>query len=206
MAYRNDPSSLSFGRRLQKAELDAAEAKRELKELKESLPQNNDLQAAALAGDVIKQQRRSAKQLMGQPGVTLEDLNSIDPSVLTPMFQEQLRHSKNDAAWLEMPLQSQGFQFQTPQAQQRFEQWQASYVTNPQQQADFATSNLAPEQETPFQKWDRRQKSPSGRMWNQQRRRAEYDKDLLKARHEQSKKQKPKTKGARLGGLKGFEE
>ena len=206
MAYRNDPSSLSFGRRLQKAELDAAEAKRELKELKESLPQNNDLQAAALAGDVIKQQRRSAKQLMAQPGVTLEELNSIDPSVLTPMHQEQLRHFKSDAAWREMPLQSQGFQFQTPQAQQRFEQWQSSYVANPQQQADFAASNLAPEQETPFQKWDRRQKSPAGRKWNQARQRAEYDKDLLKARQAHNKNQKPKAQGTRLGGLKGFED
>jgi len=47
MAYRNDPSSLSFGARLSRAEQDAAQAKTELAELKQALPNKRDLQAAA---------------------------------------------------------------------------------------------------------------------------------------------------------------
>ena len=54
MAYRNDPSSLSFGARLSRAEQDAAQVKTELAELKQSLPNNRDLQAAAISGEAIK--------------------------------------------------------------------------------------------------------------------------------------------------------
>ncbi len=72
MANRNDYTSLSFGARLNRAERDAAQAKAELSELKQALPNSKDLQAAAMTADVIKQQRRSAKQLMSRADVTLE--------------------------------------------------------------------------------------------------------------------------------------
>jgi len=98
MAYRNDPSSLSFGARLSRAEKDAAQAKQELSELKQALPNNRDLKAAALSGDAIKAQRKSAKQLMSRSDASLSELSSFDPSVLTPQYQEQLRLSKRDAA------------------------------------------------------------------------------------------------------------
>ena len=88
MAYRNDPSSLSFGARLSRAEQDAAQAKTELAELKQSLPNNRDLQAAAISGEAIKSQRKSAKQMMSRADASLSELSSIDPAVLTPAYQE----------------------------------------------------------------------------------------------------------------------
>ena len=90
MAYRNDPSSLSFGVRLSRAEKDAAQAKQELSELRQALPNSRELKAAALSADAIKVQRKSAKQLMSRSDASLSELSSIDPSVLTPQYQEQL--------------------------------------------------------------------------------------------------------------------
>ena len=71
------------------AERDAAQAKADLAELKRSLPVSPDLKAAAMAADVIKPQRKSAKQLLARADVTLEKLQGIDASLLTPMDQER---------------------------------------------------------------------------------------------------------------------
>ena len=94
---RADASSLPFGRRLVKAERDSAQAKAELAYFKQSLPSTQALQSAALTGETIKQQRKLAKQTMARADVGIEDLNAIDPAVLTPAFQEQLRGKKRDA-------------------------------------------------------------------------------------------------------------
>ena len=75
---RNDPSSISFGRRLAKEEHDASTARLELEQLKRDLPNSRSLEGAAMAADVIKQQRKSAKQMLADRTTSLEDLNSID--------------------------------------------------------------------------------------------------------------------------------
>ena len=108
---RNDPSSLSFGRRLARAESDAARGKGELKQLKQALPGSKELKSAALAGDAIKQQCKAAKKLMAGADVYLADLSSNDTAALTPMVQEQLRLSKRDAAFSEIPMQSSEVRF-----------------------------------------------------------------------------------------------
>lgn len=91
MAQRSDPSSASFGRRLARAEFDAAQAKADLVDLKQSLPNSQTLQSAALTGEALKQQRKSAKQAIARNDISIDELNSINPDVLTPAFQEQLR-------------------------------------------------------------------------------------------------------------------
>ena len=194
---RNDPSSLSFGRRLARAELDASQAKQELAQLKQQLPGNKELQSAALAGDAIKNQRKAAKQMMARADVSLDELSSIDPAALTPMFQEQLRLSKRDAAFREMPVQSSEFAFATPQAQIRFQNWQQQPAT----QQNFAETNLTPAQLTPFQKWDARQQSVAGRQWNAQQHRSQYDTDQMLAKSK-ANIDKPKAEGRRIGGVK----
>ena len=80
MSYRNDHSFLSFGARLTRAERDAAQAKTELADLKQSLPDNKDLQAAALIADVIKQQRR--KQMSRHPSPD----KTFTPSAMAGFF------------------------------------------------------------------------------------------------------------------------
>ena len=198
MANRTDPSSLSFGRRLARAELDASQAKQELAQLKQQLPGSKELQSAALAGDAIKQQRKAAKQMMARADVTLDELSSIDPAALSPMYQEQLRLSKRDAAFREMPMQSSEFSFATPQAQIRFQNWQQQ---QPATQQSFAETNLTPAQLTPFQKWDARQRSVAGRQWNAQQHRAQYDTEQMLAKSK-ANINKPKAQGRRIGGIK----
>ena len=203
MANRNDYTSLSFGARLNRAERDAALAKAELSELKQALPNSKDLQAAAMTADVIKLQRRSAKQLMSRADVTLEELNGIDASVLTPKFQEQLRLSKTDAAYRELPMQQQGFQFQSPQAEARFRNWSSAL---PQQ--DFTSNNTLPGEakpQRPFDIWKARQDSPEGRFHRNQRLQQELERDIF-IKQAEAQRNKPKAKGKRLGGLKDLNE
>ena len=184
------------------AERDAAEAKRELTNLKQDLPNSKDLQAAALTADVIKQQRQAAKQLMARSDVSLEELNGIDPGVLTPMFQEQLRHSKRDVAWREMAPQQQSFQFQTPQAEARFQNWASAL---PQQ--DFTKNNVLPGEakpQRPFDVWSARQDSPQGRYERNKKRQQSLEADTM-LRRSQAKQNKPNVKGIQLGSIRPLE-
>ena len=200
MNQRTDPSSLHFGRRLAKAEADAAQAKAELKDLKQSLPGSKELQSAALAGDAIKAQRKAAKQLMARADVSLAELSSIDPSALTPMFQEQLRLSKRDAALREMPMTQQQFQFATPEAQARFDNWRTTLT--PQQ--NFVSNNVLPGEarpQRPFDLWSARQDSPEGRLHRNRVRQQELITDEMLAKSK-ANMNKPKAGGRRIGGIK----
>ena len=120
---RADASSLSFGRRLINAERDAAQTKAELDSLKQSLPSTQALQSAALTGETIKQQRKLAQQTMARADVGIEELNAIDPAVLTPAFQEQLRGKKHDVLLAQELRQPQMLQAQSPGAIARIENW-----------------------------------------------------------------------------------
>ena len=201
MSYRNDPSSLSFGARLRRAEADAASAKSELAELKQALPNNKNIQAAALTADVIKQQRKAAKQTIARADVTLSELNGIDPSVLTPTFQEQLRLAKQDTAWREMLPEQKSFQFQTPGAQARFETWRAS---TPLQ--DFHANNTLPGEQKaqrPFDVWASRQDSPEGRYQHNRAEQQRLNRDVMLRRAEAERsKPKDRANGLSLGKMR----
>jgi len=199
---RTDASSLSFARRLVNAERDAAQAKAELESLKQSLPSTQALQSAALTGETIKQQRKLAKQTMARADVGIEDLNAIDPAVLTPAFQEQLRGKKRDVLLAQEPQQPQMLQAQSPGAIARIENWRAQARLSAPQQKDFAASNLWPEQETAFQKWDRRSSSIAGRDWNQEQQRAQYQRTEDRLRFEYQQQNIVKQQGRNIGGIK----
>ena len=200
-SLRNDPSSISFGKRLSKAEHDTANAWIELNQLKKALPNSRSLEGAAMAADVIKQQRKCAKQMLVDHSTSLEDINSIDPSVLTPAYREQLRLNKRDAAMRELAPEAPTFAFDD-QALQRFENWRQDEALRPKDQQAFAETNFTPEQLTPFQRWNQRQKSLAGRQWNAQQRQAEYQRDLMFARRENQLKRQHKPKGRTIGGIK----
>lgn len=200
MSYRNDPSSLSFGARLRRAEADAAQAKSELAELKQALPNSKDLQAAAMTGDVIKQQRRGAKQMMARADVTLDELNTIDPSVLTPQAKEQLKLSKTDAAWRALPMQSQGFQFSSPLAESRYSNWKS---TAPQR--EFARNDQPPTPQRPVDLWRSRQDTPQGRFEQRRKQEQSIQKDLM-LRQSEAQRAKPKSKGVTLGKVRPIDQ
>ena len=201
MNYRNDPSSLSFGARLTRAERDAAHAKQELTELKQALPNSKDLQAAAMTADVIKQQRKQAKQTIARADATLAELAAIDPAVLTPAFQEQLRLSVKDAAYREMLPEQKAFQFQSPAAQARFETWRAS---TPLQ--DFHINNTLPGEQKPqrpFDIWKSRQDSPEGRYHRNRASQQTMHRDVMLKRAEATRDKKPdRSNGITLGNIR----
>lgn len=196
---RNDASSLSFGRRLSKAEAEAAAARQEVEALKKELPAAKQMQQAA---DVIKAQRTAAKQMIARGDSTVEQLQGIDASVLTPAIREQLRHSITDAAYRQMDFQSQPFRFSTPDAELRFRNWQTSYAN----QAElFEAHNAQPQQEPqrPFDLWVARQDSAQGRY---ERRRAEQQRlqrDVMLKRAEAARDKKPdRSNGITLGNIR----
>ena len=201
MSQRNDHPSLSWGHRLREAERDAAKALQRLDELEKSLPSSRQLSGAAMAADVIRQQRKSAKQMLADHTTSLEDLNSIDPSVLTPAYREQLRLNKKDAALRELAPEAPTLAFDG-QVLQRFENWRQQAALQPKAQQAFAASNFTSEELTPFQRWDQRQKSLAGRQWNAQQRHAEYQKDLMLARRQSELKRQHKPKGRTVGGIR----
>ena len=156
-------------------------------------------QCQVLGACYIKQQRKSASRCLRTNRIVRRPLLS-DPSVLTPAYREQLRLNKRDAAALELAPEAPTFTFDG-QALQRFENWRQEALRPKAQQA-FATSNFTPEQLTPFQRWDQRQKSLAGRQWNAQQRHAEYQKGLMLARRENQLKRQHKPKGRSIGGIK----
>ena len=97
MQNRTDPSSISLGRAVRQAQQDAALARAEVEALKSSLPNDAAMQSAALAGDVVRAQRRNAKRMLADRSTSLDELNANDSSVLTPAMAEQLRMNRNDA-------------------------------------------------------------------------------------------------------------
>ena len=121
-------------------------------------------QAAAIAGETVKAQRSNAKRLLSDSTTTLDQLNSIDPSVLTPAYQEQLRLNRNSALMaLEMATPVM-LQSQSPAAMQRFDNWRQQAALKPPASDQQTSIDCGfTEQQTPYQRWLERQNSPDGR-------------------------------------------
>tara|TARA_Y100000589_G_scaffold119362_1_gene113636 strand:+ start:783 stop:947 length:165 start_codon:yes stop_codon:yes gene_type:complete len=49
-----------------------------------------------LTGESNRQHRKQAKQTVARADATIDDLNALNPSALTPVYQEQLRTKKRD--------------------------------------------------------------------------------------------------------------
>ena len=125
-----------------------------MEQLKQSLPNSKNLQAAAMTADVIKAQRKAAKQLMSRPDASLADLNQLMPQYLRLLFRSS-SVAKRDAAYREMSVEPKAFQFNTPQARQGLNPQQAA-----SQPTTFIENNAPPEltlQQKQYQTWRKRQ-------------------------------------------------
>ena len=200
---RTDPSSLSLGRRVRQAEQDAAAARAEVEALKTSLPNDSAMQAAAIAGETVRAQRRNAKRMLADRSTTLEQLNSIDSSVLTSAMAEQLRMNRNDALMAqELGQQQPMLQIQSPAALQRIENWRqqsALGAVAPSQQpaVDFGFT----EPLTPFQRWAERQNSPGGRRVAARSIQLEQEQDLVKRRQSFTPPEPDRSTQRQVGGF-----
>ena len=197
MNHRTDPSSLSFGRRLSIAERDAAAARKEVDDLKKNLPAAKQMTEAAAT---LKAQRTSAKQMMARPDATVEQLQSIDATSLTPALREQLRHSLSDAAYRQMDFQSQPFAFNSSDAEIRFRSWQQSFAN---QEHVFEVFNSQPEPDKQYQRWLENQNSFEGRKLSDQQNREARERLMMQRRAEHNRNQKPdRSGGINLGGMR----
>lgn len=199
MSYtRNDPSSLSFGRRMQALEHHAAAQAKQIEELKKGQLSPEEKLAGKELAAARKSERMRAKQMFASHDSTLDDLATLNTSLLTRAEQEQLRHHKNGllaASFSPLPAFTEG-------ALARIQNFrQSGPVVTASQQQDFAASNLAPEPESNFQKWDKRQRSIAGRLWNSKQQKAEYERTAMLRRAE-AKLAKPKAEGINLGKVR----
>ena len=199
---RTDPSSLSFGRAIRQAQQDAALARAEVEALKSSLPNDAAMQAAAIAGETVRAQRRNAKRMLADRSTTLDQLNAIDSSVLTPAMAEQLRMNRNDALMAQEMSQPQMLQIQSLAALQRFDNWRQQAALNadtPVQQPsiDFGFT----EKQTPYQRWLERQNSPIGRRVAARSLQLEQEQSLAQRRQSFTPPEPDRTNQRRIGGF-----
>ena len=199
---RNDPGSVSLGKAVQQAQTDAAIARAEVEQLKKAQPSRQAAQDAELAGRTIRAQRRRANQMLADRNTTLDELNSIDPAILSVAQAEQLRLNRNSLLMAQEMQAPQLFQSASPSALQRIENWRASAVGNGLPIQDFAKNNYAPTQPTAYDKWLSRQNSFEGRKATSQSIAREQSRNELLTRFEYQKQNPTKPQGRNIGGLK----
>lgn len=204
MNQRTDPSSLSFGRRVAALESLTINQAKQIKDLKEgSLSLEEKLSAKELAA-AKRSERNRANQVLASYDSTLDDLNSLNQTMLTSAQREQVRHNKNSL----QAAQAQGSLVQfNSDALTRMDNWKQFAATNPVQQ-DFTKNNTLPGQPKPqraFDLWKSRQDSPEGRFHRNQQLQQELERDIF-VKQAEAQRYKPKAKGKRLGGLKDLNE
>ena len=199
---RNDPGSVSLGRAVRQAQTDAAIAKAEVEQLKKEQSSKQATQDAELAGRTIRAQRRRANQLIADRNTTLDELNAIDPAILSIAQAEQLRLNRNSLLMAQEMQQPQLFQSASPAVLQRIENWRASAVGNGLPIQDFTKNNFAPTQPTQYDKWLQRQNSFEGRKAASQSIAREQSRNELLTRFEYQKQNPTKPQGRNIGGLK----
>lgn len=200
MYTRNDPSSLSFGRRMQALEQHAAAQAKQIDELKSGqLSSEEKLSAKELAA-AKRAERARANQMLASVDSTLEDYYTLNQSLLTNAQREQLRHNVNG-------LQS-AKAFGTPiqfndAALARINNWKALAKSAPQHET-FASNNAQPVgavPERPFDKWLKRQNSPQGMFHRSKQNQLELEHNLMMAKSK-ANLNSLKPEGKHIGGLK----
>jgi len=151
-----------------------------------------------------RRERQRARQMLADYSTTIDDLNTLNGSLLTPALQEQLRHNRNAMV---ANNNIQGIQFDDA-AVERINNFRTFSRANP---ADTFVTNNSPQFPEPlsaFQKWAQRQDSMTGRMQRQQVFQQEQERQLLKAQTSFAENSKPKGKegGFYIGGVKGLSD
>ena len=202
MQNRTDPTSISLGRAVRQAQADAAHARAEVETLKSSLPNDQAMQAAAIAGETVRAQRRNAKRMLADRSTTLDQLNAIDSSVLTPAMAEQLRMNRNDALMAAEMSQPQMLQSQSPAALQRFDNWRQLAALNADAPVQQPSINFGfSEQQTPYERWLERQHSPGGRRVAARSLQLEQEQALVRRRQSFTPAESDRTNQIKIGGF-----
>lgn len=201
---RNDPSSLSFGRRMQALETHVVNQAKQIDDLKAGQLTSQEKQSAKELAAAKKDERNRANQMLASYGTTIDDLDSLNQSLLSSAQREQLRHHRNSlqAAQLNGPL----VQFDDD-ALARLDNWKKMSALNPVQ-ADFTKNNVMPggqKPQRPYDIWKSRQDSPQGRYERNKRHQQSLERDVMVRRAEMNRN-KPQPKGINLGNIRPLDE
>jgi len=199
MSYRNDPSSISFGRRVQQLENLAATQANRIQELESNGLSPDAVQAGKEIAAERRAERKRANGLLADYNATIEDYQSLNQSLLTTSQKEQLRHNMNA---LTAAQTQPAIQF-TDDAVRRIQNWRDFKRTDGTQA--FAENNSQPigQARRPYEVWLERQNSPAGRMHNARAQRNEAERMRAQA---QSKVKPKRSAGRTIGKQKPTEK
>ena len=160
---RNDPASLSFGRRVNNLEaLTQAQAKQIEQLTKGQLSSEEKLSAKELAA-AKREERQRANQMLASYDTTLDDLDSLNQSLLSRSRREQIRHNKNGLHASQMSGAAVRFD---DAALSRLDNWKQMSASRPAQQS-FTANNVLPwdaKPQRPYDIWKSRQDGPQGKF------------------------------------------
>ena len=140
MSFRNDLSSLSFGARVRKLEAESSTAKRRIRELETTSPDEDQKKDLAEARKLKRQETARASALLASGAATVEELQSIDqtlPPTAQRFLAEQEIIDKSFAAAMPTSIQLD------EAAWQRIRNWQSTFEPS----AVFERNNAKPEPE-----------------------------------------------------------
>ena len=191
MAFRNDPSSVSFGRLLRDTATTVQQQQQEIESLKRNqLSSTEKVQASQLAAE-RKSERTRALQMIASNDSTVDDYSTLDQALLTTAQREQIRHNLN-------ALQSSGvspvpaFDRDALQRIQNFRdkvraEGMGGFIQT-------ATPTFSADPLTPFDRWVATHARPETQKINQQLQLEEMQRAVQQQRIQQVQ-QKPRSGG-----------
>lgn len=177
---------------------------KQIDDLKAGQLTSQEKQSAKELAAAKRDERNRASQMLASYGTTIDDLDSLNQSLLSKSQREQLRHNRNSlqAAQLNGPA----VRFDEA-ALARLDNWKQMSQLNPVQN-DFTKNNVMPGEakpQRPYDIWKARQDSPTGRYERNLKNQQQLDRDAMLRRSE-LERSKAKPKGRRIGGLKDLNE
>jgi len=185
---RSDPSSVSFGRRLQQTENQVRHQSQAIETLQQGQLSSREKQTAKELASDRDAERMRAKQLLASYSASTEDLQSLNQALLTPALREQVRLNITALYSAQAPT---AIQFDEA-ALARINNFRQFTKENPRDVFQQNNDPFTPPVNTGYQRWLKNQQTPATQRLNAQRQRAEQESSLLKAKQVSNQKvQKP---------------
>ena len=181
---RTDPSSVSFGRRLQQTETQVRHQSQAIETLQQGQLSSREKQTAKELAADRDTERMRAKQLLASCSASTEDLQSLNQSLLTPALREQVRLNITALYSAQAPAAIQ-FDEAALARINNFRQFTKEHPRDVFQQNNDSFTTPA---NTEYERWLKNQQTPATQRLNAQRQRAEQESSLLMAKQVSSQK------------------
>ena len=181
---RTDPSSVSFGRRLQQTETQVRHQSQAIETLQQGQLSSREKQTAKELAADRDTERMRAKQLLASCSASTEDLQSLNQSLLTPALREQVRLNITALYSAQAPA---AIQFDEA-ALARINNFRQFTKENPRDVFQQNNDSFTTPANTEYERWLKNQQTPATQRLNAQRQRAEQESSLLMAKQVSSQK------------------